>query len=195
MTISFIGDLSNADVNVLAELASKSHRILEFGSGGSTQIFAQCAPPGSRILSVDTSQEWMNKAAANLGFIFGAESNAEFVKYDIWREKVDSRQFDLIFDDGVDDLRLEFAKDSWPMLRVGGLMVFHDTRREADIDNVLALIQANYLEVAEAQFNVQSSNLTVIRKKVSEPWVNWNVVQGREPWEYGAAEPPANWPR
>ena len=42
--IDFVGDLSIQDAKVLLDYASKAQRILEFGVGGSTQIFAQCNP-------------------------------------------------------------------------------------------------------------------------------------------------------
>jgi predicted O-methyltransferase YrrM len=190
----FIGDLSSADVNVLSNLVSRADRILEFGAGGSTQIAAQFAPRGARIVTVDTSPEQISRTIVNLGRLGVPAQDVEFLDFDCWMEKVGDHYFDMIFDNGADALRRSFAHQAWPMLRIGGVMVFHSTRRETDIENVLDLIRARYLEVDSVEINTRSSNITVIRKKTSEPWVNWNTVQSRLPWEVGDEDPPEDWP-
>lgn len=191
MTVKFIGDLSNADVNLLIKLASNSLRILEFGVGGSTQLFAQFTEIHTTIVSIDTDKEWIARTIANLSRFEHNVNDVKFVDYTFWKsDTIDWKWFDLIFVDGVDDQRLPFALDAWPLLRVGGSMVFHDTRRSQDVANVLQVVARNYLEVSEVKFNTQGSNLSIIKKKVAEPWVNWNIVENKEPWEYGVGDPP-----
>lgn len=46
--LNFVGDLSNEDANILIEFAC-GNKILEFGSGGSTQLFAHWDPINDRF--------------------------------------------------------------------------------------------------------------------------------------------------
>jgi predicted O-methyltransferase YrrM len=189
--LRYIGDISEADSSVLRRHAQASQRILEFGSGASTQVLSRCCHPSARITSVDTDPKWIERTRANLVRL-GLTHPVEFISYKRWKADLPAADpFDLVFDDGRDDLRLSFARQAWPLLRVGGWLLFHDTRRDRDFRNVLDLLRDAYLEVDVVQVNEASSNITALRKKVAEPWVDWNVVEGRERWEYGHAEPPA----
>jgi len=193
MTPVFVGDLSVNDADILSKLSSGASRILEFGVGGSTQIFAQTAPEDASIISVDTDTGWISRTEENLVKL-DACRRVKFLAYDKMLAEIEGRQFDLIFDDGRDDLRLEFARIAWDRLNVGGLLVFHDTRRIQDMANVLIVANEHYLEVDTIEVNVSNSNLTTIRKKVAEPYVNWNYVEGRAPWMWGDGPPPDGWP-
>ena len=77
--IKFIGDLSIQDALILAEFAKKSDYILEFGSGGSTQIFAQCLP--KIVISVETSPKWIEITQKRLKMIDNI-SKVQFTTYD-----------------------------------------------------------------------------------------------------------------
>lgn len=200
MRIPFVGDLSRADAELLAELGRQSKRIVEFGAGGSTQIFAQVAPPGATILSVETDSEWIKRTRSNLRRL-GVE-RVRFMSFVGWQiacaEKfppsfADS-EFDLIFNDGARDLRRLFATEAWVKLAIGGRMLFHDTRRPNDILNVIALVNEHFLEISEISLNLHGSNITQVIKKAPEPYQNWNSEEGRVPWEYGLEEPPEDWP-
>ena len=57
--IEYIGDISKADALVLKELAENATAILEFGCGASTQVMSVYTK--NRIISIDTSQEWIDK--------------------------------------------------------------------------------------------------------------------------------------
>lgn len=188
--VGFIGDLSIQDADVLARYAADAQCILEFGSGGSTQIFAQCCK--EMVISVETSQEWMDKTLINLNklddrcevFIIGYKTD--------FQEK-----FDVIFVDGVDHLRADFAEKTWGNLKVGGVMIFHDTRREHDFKNALNLIGNHFNEIDVVEVNAKasdgkSSNLTVICKKNYEGYVDWNQSENKPLWAYGVTDDSVN---
>lgn len=188
--VGFIGDLSLQDADVLARHAVNAQFILEFGSGGSTQIFAQCCK--GKVLSVETSREWIKKTEINIRKI---QSKTEVVFLDYISDFVG--QFDLIFVDGVDHLRSDFAEKTWKNLKVGGAMIFHDTRREHDFKNALKLIGDHFNEIDVVEVNAKasdgkSSNLTVIRKKNYEGYVDWNQSENKPLWAYGVTDDSVN---
>lgn len=175
--MQYIGDLSQQDAQVLAGHARQAHRILEFGVGASTQIFAMSAPPHAEIISIDTSRRWIRRTIANFEKL-GIDRAVRFLRYDEWKAS-GPPSFDLIFDDGADELRLEFALAAWPALKIGGVLLLHDTRRERDFLNVLEVMKRNQLEIDTVQVNERASNITLLRRKIREPYVNWNRVEGR----------------
>jgi len=186
----YIGDISRRDADLLCRYARPAERIVEFGSGASTQVLAQCCAPSATIVSVETDPSWIARTRDNLGR-FGIEKPVRFLPFKRWADALASEaRFDLIFNDGIDKYRRKFAIDSWPFLKVGGHLLVHDTRRKKDLENVLHLLEKVYLEVEAVFLNEASSNITVLKKKIAEPWEDWNVVEGRQRWEYGHAEPP-----
>jgi precorrin-6B methylase 2 len=188
--LRYIGDISRQDAELLRHYASGAKRILEFGSGASTQVLAQCSHPDSIIASVEPDPEWIAMTQKNFDRL-GISRTVRFILFKAWKKAAQfEAPFDLIFDDGVDKLRRGFAESAWPLLKVGGHMLFHDTRRIKDLKNVLSVVEAHFLEVESVQLNEASSNITAVRRKAPEPWVDWNVVEGRKRWEYGHAEPP-----
>ena len=170
--------------------AGAAGRILEFGSGASTQVLAQSCPGDATIVSVETDPAWIERTRGNLARL-GITRAVRFVPYKDWTRAIpDEQPFDLIFNDGVDKLRGRFAEETWPLLKVGGYLLFHDTRRPRDVKNALAIVGKFANEISSVTLNEAGSNITVVRRKPPEPWVDWNVVEGRERWEYGHAEPP-----
>lgn len=189
MCVFFLGDLSKEDALILCEYGKTASRVLEFGVGGSTQIFAQVAKEDTEIISVDTSHQWIETTQANLKEM-GIHRCVHFFSYN---EKIEG-SFDLIFVDGHKQHRCNFARLYWQQLEVGGFMLFHDTRRTEDINNPLTIIHENQHEVEYALINVNSSNITVLKKKQEEPYVNWNKKEGKEPWQYGKSfDKPDDW--
>jgi len=179
----FNGDLSLEDADVLVLYGKRAKRILEFGCGGSTQIFSQCKP--SRLVSIETSAEWINVTARRVAKLGGIAP--EFRPYDYIPM---TEEFDLIFVDGIDSLRRDFALGTWKMLSVGGVMIFHDTRRFQDFQNAAWVAQTYFNEIAFININTKarnnkSSNLTVLVKKEHEPYVNWNYEEGKPLSAYG----------
>lgn len=182
----YVGDISRQDAELLEEYAGRSRSVLEFGVGGSTQVIAQSIPDGASFISLDTNEEWISVTRKNLERL-GVENRCRMVAYKKWSN--DQNRYDLIFDDGEGSLRRDFALRSFPMLTVGGSMLFHDTRRLSDVRNVLAVIEIFFEEIEHVHMNERvggiSSNITVIRKKVKEPYVDWNTVEGRLSWQLG----------
>lgn len=188
----FIGDLSLQDADVLAKYAKKSKLILEFGVGGSTQIFAQSLP--EYLLSVETSTDWIKRTQEKLAMIEN-KTNPVFCDYDSILYHIQNKLFDLIFVDGIDYLRPDFAARTWNFLVPGGVMIFHDTRREGDFVNLCNLATKHFneikrIEVNEAGSNDVASNISVIHKKVKEDYVNWNWVENKPLWAYGGEPMP-----
>lgn len=190
----FVGDLSVQDAELIERYASRAKAVLEFGVGGSTQILAQSIPEGAKLVSIDTDPAWIDVTRVRLGKL-GVQDRCRFLAYEGWMPgaMAVSTRFDLIFDDGVDHLRRPFALESWPLLEPGGFMLFHDTRRFGDFVNVAWVIQSYFEEVEEVYCNQRvdgvSSNISVVKKKAREPYVNWNVSENKPLWTYGGFGP------
>jgi precorrin-6B methylase 2 len=174
--LRYIGDISRQDAQILATSAGTARRILEFGVGGSTQILAQVAPPDATVITVETSPEWMQRTLENLQR-FQIETHVEFLKYESWLT-ANVGLMDLVFVDGRDDLRAAFAVRAWRFLRVGGVLLIHDTRRRNDANYALEFAKRHYLEIESVVLNARASNITMITKKMSEPYVDWNRIDG-----------------
>jgi predicted O-methyltransferase YrrM len=183
--IPYIGDISSRDAIVLQTYGSAASHILEFGCGASTQVLRHYSR-GS-MTSVDTDPAWIKKTQENLALL-EIEKPVTFLPYNMFVATV-NQSFDLIFDDGVDWYRLEFARKLWPRLTVGGYLLFHDTRRPGDQGNVLAFLGEVYNEVDEVHLNQLSSNITAIRKKAPQPYDNWQISENKAHWELGWADP------
>jgi Methyltransferase domain len=177
---TYLGDLSSQDAALLAEAAQHTQSILEFGVGASSQIFAQCAPPHAQLTSLDTSAEWIARTATILQTM-GLQDRVRFRSYAEWTLAADENCYDLLFDDGADELRLDFAHRAWPRLKVGGKLIFHDTRRPRDYVNVLRFAAEHYLEISAIEANPDASNLSFITKQLPLGYENWNMVEGRSP--------------
>lgn len=186
MQLEFVGDLSISDAKTLSAIGSRSNHILEFGVGGSTQIFAQCRPV--RLVCVDTDPTWVARTQANLQRINHADWTAPaFVPYDLFKYE---GVYDLIFVDGAPERRLEFAMRAWPILDTGGKMVFHDTRRFEYFREAAWVIQSFFNEVSRVDINAEDSNLTIIVKGPVRPYKNWNLTEGKPTWAYGNGDIP-----
>ena len=194
--LKFIGDLSVQDAKIIEKYARRADRVLEFGVGGSTQIIAQSIPQTTYFLSLDTAPDWIATTAQNLQRL-GVRSRCSMQRYEQWTP-TPGEQFDLIFNDGAPELRLEFALRCFSHLRIGGFLLFHDTRGLHHVQNVTRLIEAFHESIGRVTFNEavdgSASNISVVEKKVKEPYVNWNEAEGRPPWAFGhGAVPEAFW--
>jgi len=183
--IEFVGDLSLSDARQLALLGAKAARILEFGVGGSTQIFAQCCP--QTLVCVDTDLAWIERTQANLKRI--SHKNWTVPWFDTYPYTPD-RFFDLVFVDGHPSKRLDFAMLVWAHLQVGGKMVFHDTRRFEYFRELAWVTQSFFSEVSQIEINVGGSNLSIITKCAPVHYENWNLTEDKPMWAYGASEVP-----
>jgi len=190
--IDFIGDISKADAEVLADFAIESKNILEFGVGASTQVLQYYRGEGSTMLSIDTSPEWIERTWDNLSKlkIPGVHRLMEFKNWKAGHVIGQENFCDFIFDDGVDHLRLQFGLMAFDYLKVGGYLAMHDTRRTPDARNFLEIVAMHHNEIDLVQMNVNHSNISYLRKKVPEPYINWQLTEGKEPWQYGLAPTP-----
>lgn len=193
--IPYIGDISKADSEVLKDLAGKYNDILEFGCGASTQVLSYYSK--SRITSIDTSTEWINKTKSNIELleIWNVPNFYLYDEFDkLISENVSSGEwpiqcFDFIFDDGVDDFRKSFAMDFWLYLKPGGIIAFHDTRRWQDYRNVAEILNYHYNEIDSVKCNVNGSNISIIYKKEKQDYENWQEVENKQQWELGYGDP------
>lgn len=186
--IPYIGCVSREDAFLLQSLAERSDRILEFGSGASTQIFAQyCC---GTVESVETDLSWVVKTKRSLAAL-GIRGAVTFHGFSSFKPH---GKYDLILIDNVDELRQEAALLSWPFLSLGGWMCFHDTRRTTphgpstttDVQNACAVVARYSTEVASVVLNQNDSNTTVITKRRSPLlYVDWMVSEGRTPAQMG----------
>ena len=185
MNFKWIGDLSREDAQVLiecCELDEIDSSILEFGSGGSTQIFAQCMP--ASVLSIETDPEWIKRTQDHLAKL-NEKTPVSFCSYEAYKNIIEDQKFDLIFVDGVDNLRREFAIATWKNLSDDGVMIFHDTRRFNDFQNAAWVAQLHFNEIKKIEVNYLGSNMTVIFKKPYAGYVDWNYTEDKPLWAYG----------
>jgi hypothetical protein len=195
--MNYIGDLSKYDYELLKNLSSNSTDILEFGVGASTQILRNFSE--GNLTSVETSIFWVDITKKNLQYL-NIVKNVNFLLYEDFNPK--SEQYDLIFNDGVDSLRDEFAMKVWKNLKIGGIIAYHDTRRQKDIENIIKLVNNFKDEIEFVSFNKDNSNITLIKKKVKNdvvfndyidvgkilresPYYDWNDVEGKIRLKYG----------
>ena len=178
----YIGDLSKNDAMVLSVYARDSKRLLEFGVGASTQIFRNYSKRD--VTSLETSPEWIERTANNLKLL-EIEGDVNFCDYYTFQPH---GEYDLIFSDGADEFRLEFALKTWDNLSVGGKLIFHDTRRQSDINNVAEFIKQKSSEIEDVAINIGDSNLTVISKRKKITYENWNEVESKPAWLSGYEE-------
>jgi predicted O-methyltransferase YrrM len=192
--IPYIGDISKQDAALLRRLTAQLHglmgtppRILEFGMGASTQVIAHYSD--AEFTSVETEPSWRERTVANLELL-GIDRPVKLELYKGFMETIclkEDNHYDLIFDDGVDGYRLEFARKTWRLLKEGGLLLFHDTRRTSDIKNVCELVAEQSAYISSVSINEADSNITVIRKRRPVFYENWNETEGRAPWQSGYA--------
>lgn len=185
-----VGELSALDVGVLINLARQSHRVLEFGAGGSTTIWAQFCPPVSEVVSVETAPEWTHRTMDMLAKLDCA-SEVGFLLIDDWREHVRPRSwYDLIFIDGASE-RIGVSEATWPLLMPGGKMVWHDTHGPPLGAMVFEWMAKHNLEIGDVHCE---SALTIATKCVERNIGDVRAFERRELWESGHAPLPADWP-
>jgi predicted O-methyltransferase YrrM len=185
-SLRYVGDLSREDADLLARLAREADRILEYGVGASTQIFAQAATPRTEILSLDTEDHWIDRTRVLLDELVSGHGVRlrRFQRLTVLDDLANG-SFDLVFDDGHEDLRLEFGLVSWRLLGTGGKFVLHDTRRRGDMGNVLLLAARFFREIERIDLNPGGSSLSILHKCPRKPYFDWNKQEDRAAWEMG----------
>lgn len=190
--MNFIGDLSCEDANLLAKYARTANSILEFGAGGSTQIIAMSKPEHAKFCCVETEQKWIDRTRVNLLHI-GYHEKLQFISPDDFWICTDGVRCDLIFVDGYKPMREMFFRNAFPLLKVGGSILVHDTRRLGDLRYLFKCCLEFWMEVDTIQINADNSNISVVSKRHALPHRNWTQSEGREPWESGHEPPPNDW--
>lgn len=171
--MNYIGDISKNDFLVLKEAAMKYTNILEFGVGASTQVILNYT--SGRFVSIDTSQEWIDLTRKNLEYL-NINKPLDMLLYNEFKPSPDEK-YDFVFNDGVDNMRSTFGLFIFPYIQVGGVLAYHDTRRNGDMMNVVELIKKYYNEIDLVEMNKNSSNITLIRKKQYQPYEEWNIAE------------------
>lgn len=177
--IPYIGDISKADAGILKQLAGPAKNILEFGCGASTQILTKYSD-GS-FTTVETDPDWIVRTKENMKLL-GITKEPVFADYYTF---LPEGEYDLIFDDGAVEFRLPFALLAWDHLKIGGYLLIHDTRTSREVQVVHDFMKEKSPEIESIYINKDHSNITVIKKKKAEFYEDWNVIEGREPWESG----------
>jgi len=193
----YIGDLSRKDAGIIQYYASRSKNILEFGVGGSSQIFAQCCDRDSQIISIDTNRKWIEFTKKILSEIkkYRCIVDIDFMIYNDFIKK-EKKEFDLIFNDGLRRNRLDFVLKTWSNLKSdGGILMLHDTRKENYFKSACKIIETFYNEIDNVQMNVDNSNISIITKKSLQKYEDWNLIEKKEDWMKSAKiqERPNNW--
>jgi predicted O-methyltransferase YrrM len=118
---------------LLSQLVHEASRILEFGSGGSTQIFAHYSRPEAEVISIETHEFWIRRTQQNLERL-GIRKPVQFVHWNVQENPLKNLQgpFDLVFIDGIDPLRADFYRMAWEKTGIGSIIASHDTRRPQD---------------------------------------------------------------
>jgi glycosyltransferase involved in cell wall biosynthesis len=178
--MKYSGLLSKRDAVVLQHYAAKAPRILEFGAGGSTQIFAQCAP--GTVLTLDTNPHWIDQTKASLKALKVPPGRVAFrllphetgpsLDAALQREAAPRAPYHLVFNDGASDheMRLAFARAAWPLLAEGGALLTHDTRLQPDIGWLCTFLAEHFATVGRVYANHRDSNITVVIKRAPLPY-------------------------
>jgi predicted O-methyltransferase YrrM len=127
--------------------------ILEWGPGLSTALMLKYAP-NAHITSLEDNGEWFGKYVTK--FSKYKNLNLMYVKgenYYLLPESIRNRKFDLVFVDGVDDLRVSCLLTTLNHLSDGGVVLLHDSERP------------KYQEAIKIYKVVEEENGTVVLRK------------------------------
>lgn len=179
--IDFIGDLSKQDAQVLKELAEKHERIIEFGSGGSTQILGHYTK--GKVISYETNEYWIRKTKNIL-----LSMNIENVQFQPFKSVNDISvpEHDLLFVDGYREIRVQFSMAAIDSNKA--VIAFHDTRVRKYTEPLMPFVHLFWNRIKRIDVNYLDSNITVIQLR-NEPLVyeDWNKVEGRTREQIGIA--------
>jgi predicted O-methyltransferase YrrM len=189
MKLLYIGDISRGDAKVLYGYASKSQNIVEFGCGGSTQVLAHSQ---ANVISIDTEQSWIDRTAENIRGL-----GLKMPTFCLWKNRhtvmstLKENSIDMIFDDGNPPERKPFFDEIFKYVKVGGVLLGHDTRLESMW--IYKAIHDHQNEITTVSINEDDSNITVITKGHPRQYKNWNAEENRENWEFSSPNKPSNW--
>lgn len=192
--LKWVGLLSVQDADILASYGYKSKSVLEFGSGGSTLIFAQTS---HSVISVDTSLKWIDIVQERIKT--AQCNNVSFRTLNsVSESSFHDNTFDFIFVDGKPAERLTFAIRAWKWLKIGGALAFHDANKSNYISIVSDFMSKNIRSINNcivcppADDGIRS-NLAIFTK-MDQPknmsidyssWMDDERIIGRPEWSFG----------
>jgi hypothetical protein len=188
--VKYLGLLSKFDAAVLEKYGKWAGKTLEFGMGGSTMIFAQC---GTELYSLEPDPAWIIRTRSNLEDLGCNPTKYRLMEYSPSLPGCDGQLFDLTFVDGTAEDRFPFALAAFQRLKLGGWILFHDTRCKEDLRNMLDMMLVYQNEIGEVKMNMDHSNISGCCRKAPEPLYNWDEAEGRTRWMAGLEPPPPNW--
>lgn len=188
--MKYLGALSKFDAAVLEKYGKWAGKTLEFGMGGSTMILAQC---GTQLYSLETDPYWIERTRSNLIDLGVDFSKIRLLEYDLGLLDCGSQLFDLVFVDGLDEERFAFSLAAFQRLKLGGWIMFHDTRRKEDLRNMLDMMLVYHNEIGEVKMNMDHSNISGCTRKAPEPYYDWREAEGKTKWQDGLEPPPEGW--
>lgn len=181
--LKWTGDLSLQDADVLVEYAKTANSVLEFGAGGSTQLFIQVC---NSVTSVETEKNWIDVVKKRINKI-DENFTVCFKSFD---EPLQT-SYDLIFVDGIKQRRFEFATKAWDFLNENGVMLFHDTTKNWGRDLIKNFFISRFESIDSVILNKlasdsKQSNISVFKKRLHKPYVNWQEIENKPKWAYGS---------
>jgi hypothetical protein len=188
--MKYLGLISKFDAAVLEKYGKWAGKTLEFGMGGSTMIFAQC---GTQLYSLETDPYWIDRTRSNLVDLGADFSKIRLMGYNPGLPGCDGQLFDLVFVDGTAEDRFPFALAAFQRLKLGGWILFHDTRCKEDLRNMLDMMLVYQNEIGEVKMNMDHSNISGCTRKAPEPQYDWSKAEGRTRWMDGLEPPPEGW--
>jgi hypothetical protein len=174
-------DLSRADVVALWELAAQK-RVVEFGAGGSTALFARTA---ASLYTYDTSPQWLAVAKRHVDKLRQTETlcTVEYRHCPAAGVPPKIARGDLLFIDGYTPTRAAWMKAALER-QLAPVIVAHDTRRLQPVRSFAALLEWPLTAwIDSVHYHYQGSNLLVVRLR-DKPvqYSNWNQTEkGRAP--------------
>lgn len=131
-------------IDFIKDRISKDHDIFEYGSGSSTQFYAERA---RTVTSVEHDKNWFRKVEqenpANAEMIFCKLSrNGQYSK----TARLQNKKFDVIIVDGRD--RVNCCKNSVEALNEGGVIILDDSERKLYNAAIEFLLQQGFRQLS-----------------------------------------------
>lgn len=191
--LRWVGGLWLEDADILAGVGRESKNILEFGVGGSTMVFSQTA---GRVVTIDTSLKWINVVKERMALLDSHSPVEYYIDTDWPLIQASNEQYDAAFIDGLSKRRLEFALKFWPLIKPGGCLMFHDTKKQQDLLVVQDFICNNFTTIETVGYNIaasngESSNITKITKRIEPVAIHrhrYLDMDDRPLWVWGRIE-------
>ncbi|HYG84516.1 MAG TPA: hypothetical protein VD907_06610 [Verrucomicrobiae bacterium] len=165
----------------MKELAQTHSLIVEFGSGGSTQILGHYSQ--GHVTSYETNEYWISKTKKHL-----VSLNIEnvYIKHFNSINDLSIPEHDLLFIDGFREMRISFANKALETNK--GIIAFHDTRKRMYTEKIVPFVHLYWNKIRRIDVNYRDSNITLLHmREVPLAYEDWNKVEGRTRQQIGIA--------